>query len=211
MKLPLWLQFGKRVSSPAGNGAKAGARKTKNGESKVRSRIVLILAVLVAMDAVALFLFFRPPSRSVAERQADFDQSRTRYEQTLATVRQMRDIQTKLQSAIQNDRKFAKDHFLNRKTAFSAMLTDLEKQASKDQLKTSTIGYELKEDTDHPGYVKVEVSMAVEGGYPDLVHFINRLEQSDLFWIIETLNVSGGGAGRGLRLSVKMGTYAVTS
>ena len=58
--------------------------------------------------------------------------------------------------------------------------------------------------------VKVEATLAVEGGYSNLVHFINRLEQSQLFWIIDSLNVSGA-ISRGLRLTLRMETYFVPS
>ena len=58
--------------------------------------------------------------------------------------------------------------------------------------------------------VKVEATLAVEGGYSDLVHFINRLEQSEVFWIIDSLNVSGS-ISRELRLNLQMETYFVPS
>ena len=54
--------------------------------------------------------------------------------------------------------------------------------------------------------VKLEATLAIEGGYSNLVHFINRLEQSQLFWIIDSLNVSGS-VSRELRLNLQMETY----
>ena len=189
---------------------KSEASAVRNGGSTARSRIQVILAVLLAFNGVLLFLVFRPPSRSLAERQAELNRSRAQYETTLGTVKQMRDLRTKFQAAIQNDQQFSREHFLQRKTAFSAMLADLELLATQNQLKTSSISYQLKEDAKEQGFASVEVTMTIDGQYSDLVHFINRLEQSQLFWITDSLNVTSS-SGRGLRLTIKMGTYAVTS
>ena len=134
-----------------------------NGASSARRRIATILAVLVALDVLLLVFQFRPPGRSLVERQAELKQSRARYDETFATVRQMRDLRGKLESAIENNQGFSKDRFLVRKTAFSAMLTDLEKLASENKLKTASIGYKLKEDTKQAGYIDVAVTMGVEG------------------------------------------------
>lgn len=191
----------------AGKDADSTIRK---GESSARSRIQRILAVLLALNGSLLFLVFRPLDRSPAERQAELQRSRVQYEGALNTVKQMRDLRARVQAAIQNDQQFSREHFLPRKTAFSAMLTDLERLASQNRLKTSSVSYRLKEDPKQPGFVNVEVTMTIDGQYSDLVQFINRLEQSQLFWIIDSLNVSPS-ANRGLRLNLEMGTYAVSS
>jgi hypothetical protein len=201
MRLPGFLRHDQEAAPSSGNGKSV---------SSARSRIQRILAVLVVLDGVLLFLAFRPPGPSLAEREAEFSRSRAQYETALSTVKQMHDLQTKFQSALQNDQQFSQDHFLQRKTAFSAMLTDLERLASQNQLKTSDISYELTDDTKQQGLVGVEVTMTLEGEYSDLVHFINRLEQSQLFWITDSLNVVPS-TGRGLRLSIRMGTYAISS
>jgi type II secretion system (T2SS) protein M len=192
-----------------------GAASEQNGKSRVSkscSRLRVALAALAVLNAALLVLALRPPGRSLVERQKQYQQSRMRYDATIATVKQMRDLQSKLQSAIENNRAFARERFLDRGKAFSAMVADLEKLATESQLKPSTVAYVLKDDTKQPGFVNVSVTIALEGAYPDMVRFINRLEQSQLFWMIGNVNVTGSSApGRGLRLSLTMETYAVAS
>ena len=184
----------------------------KHGMSKPRSLLRVALVVLAVLNAALLFLALRPPGQSLVERQKQYQQSRLRYDATLATVKQMRDLQSKLQSAIENNRAFSRERFLDRGTAFSAMVADLEKLATESQLKTSTVSYGLKDESKQPGFVNVSVTITMEGAYPDLVRFINRLEQSQLFWMIGNMNVSGSTtSGRGLRMSLIMETYAVVS
>jgi hypothetical protein len=54
------------------------------------------------------------------------------------------------------------------------------------------------------------VSLSVEGEYTDLVRFLNELEQSDLFWIIEGLEAAGEPDAR-LRLDLHAETYLLPS
>jgi Tfp pilus assembly protein PilO len=184
----------------------------KRGVSKPRSLLRVALVALAVLNAALLVLALRPPGKSLVERQEQYRQSRMRYDATLATVKQMRDLQSKLQSAIENNQAFSRERFLDRGTAFSAMVADLEKLATESQLRTATVGYGLKDESKQPGFVNVSVTITLEGSYPDMVRFINRLEQSKLFWMIGNMNVSGSTTpGRGLRLSLTMETYAVAS
>src|ERR1035437_1080028 len=105
----------------------------KRGVSKPRSLLRVALVALAVLNAALLVLALRPPGRSLVERQEQYRQSRMRYDATLATVKQMRDLQSKLQSAIENNQTFSRERFLDRGTAFSAMVADLEKLATESQ------------------------------------------------------------------------------
>jgi len=191
---------------------KVGTATGSNGESLARPRILTILTVLLALDGVLLFFVLWPPGQTPEQRQAELRRSRAQYEGLLNTVKQMRDLRIKLQGAIQNDQQFSRDYFLRRKTAFSAMVTELEQLASQNHLKTSSVSYRLKEDANQMEFENVELTLSVDGQYPDLVHFINRVEQSQLFWIIDSMSVgTSPGQGQGLRLNLLMGTYVVSS
>ena len=191
---------------------KGGTPIGRNGESLARPRILTILTVLLVLDGVLVFFVLWPPGQTPEQRQAELRRSRGQYESLLNTVKQMRDLRIKMQSAIQNDQQFSRDHFLRRKTAFSAMVTDLEQLANQNHLKTSSVSYRLKEDADQMEFVNVELSLSVDGQYSDLVRFINRVEQSQLFWIIDSMSVgTSPGQGQGLRLNLLMGTYVVSS
>jgi len=181
-----------------------------NGESKAHRRIRRALIVLLALDAALLFMIIRPPVRSWMERKAILEREKAQHADTLSTVRQMRDLRAKLQTAIQTGREFSQEHFLQRQTAFSSMVADLEQMASQNKLKTTGISYGLSDNSKQENFVDVEVGITVEGQYPDLVRFVSRLEQSQLFWIIDSLNVSTSAAS-GLRLSLRLGTFAVSA
>ena len=181
-----------------------------NGKSRVRARLRITLLGLLALDAVLLALLFHRPGHTLPQQQQELERARARHEAAQSAVTQMRELRSKMQGALQNGEKFSQENFQARSSGFSAILTDLEHQASENRLKPSGITYQLEEEKLQPGWTNVEVTLTVEGEYPDLIRFINHLEQSDLFWIINGLNVTGG-TGKGLRMSLQMGTYFIPS
>lgn len=184
------------------------ASSGRNGAPPVGNRLRMVLGALLVANAVLLVLVFSPPGRTLSEREQELERTRARHEELSKTGQQLRELRGKLQAAIHNGQQFTEQNFLAKKTAFSAMLADLEEVALQNQVKPSSISYGLNEESDYPGWVNVEVTMTVAGEYSNLVRFINRLEQSPLFWIIDSLTVSGSPE-RGLHLNLNMETYIV--
>lgn len=177
-----------------------------NGPSRARARIRATLLALLALDAVLLALVVRPVEQAQQNRQHEMERLRDQHETVTRAVAQTRELRAKVQSAQQDGEEFSRQSFLARPRGFSAILADLERVASENQLKPSGVSYQLKEETDPSGWTNVAVNVNVEGEYSDLVRFINQLEQSPLFWIIDGLNVSAV-PGKGLRMSLDMETY----
>ena len=181
-----------------------------NGKSRVRARLRISLLGLLALDAVLLALLFHRPGHTLPQQQQELERVRARRDAAQSAVTQMRELRVKMQGALQNGEKFSQENFRGRRSGFSAILADLEHQASENRLKPSGITYRLEEEKLQPGWTDVEVTVTVEGEYPDLIRFINHLEQSDLFWIINGISVTGG-TGKGLRMNLQMGTYFIPS
>lgn len=181
----------------------------RNGGKPARARLRTTLGLLLAADGLLMLLVFWPPGPSLQARQNEFQRLRAEHETARSMVEQMRDLKIKLQDAIQNRQQFSRQNLLLREGAFSVMIEDLERLATQNRLETAGVNYALQEEPDQD-LVRVEATLTVAGEYSDLVQFINRLEQSQLFWIIDSLNVSGA-ISRGLRLTLRMETYFVPS
>jgi Tfp pilus assembly protein PilO len=59
---------------------------------------------------------------------------------------------------------------------------------------------------DKSGVVEVEISTAVDGNYSSLVRFINALQHSDTFYVLDGLSLAAGSAGE-LKLNLALRTY----
>ena len=51
------------------------------------------------------------------------------------------------------------------------------------------------------------MSATVEGAYPGLVKFINGLERSQNFYLLDSLALASGMGGTGVRLNLQLRTY----
>jgi len=196
-----WPRF-----SPMGGSVSGGG----NGKSRAGSRLRIAVFALLGLNAVLMTLIFHRPGFTLPQQQAELVRARDRRDAARDAVAQMRDLRFKLQGALQNGEQFAQNHFLARGAGFSSILTDLERRASEASLRPGGITYQLREEPDQPGWTGVEVTLTVEGQYPDLLRFIHQLEQSDLFWIINSIGVAGE-AGRDLRMNLQMQTYFIPS
>ena len=195
-----------RFTAMGGSTVSAGG----NGKSPTHTRLRIALIALLGLNAVLLALLFHRPGFTLPEQQAELVRARERRDAARDAVAQMRDLRSKLQGALQNGDQFARDHFLARGDGFSAILEDLEARASDAGLRPGGITYQLLNEEDQPGWTGVNVTLAVEGDYPDLLRFIHQLKQSDLFWIINGISVSGS-AERELRMNLLMQTYFIPS
>ena len=186
----------------------ASSSRAEGSRSRVRLRWAL--AGLFALNGILFFLLFRAPMGSPEDREAELQRLEAQHRAASEQVRQLRQMREKVQAATRNEQQFAQENFLQRSSAFSKMIENLEDLASSNQLRPSDITYRLDPEDNQLGWVNVEVTLAVEGEYPNIVRFVNELEQSDLFWIIRGLEVSGDPAAR-LRLNLQTETYLLPS
>jgi hypothetical protein len=54
--------------------------------------------------------------------------------------------------------------------------------------------------------MQIDIATAVEGDYESLVSFLNKLEHSDHFYVLDSLALASSSAGK-LRLNLQLRTY----
>ena len=178
--------------------------------SRTHRRLRAALTALLGIVAVLLFLLVRSPGRTEQERRDDLARLTARLATEKQQVQQLRDLKQKVQAATNNEQDFAKENFLARNGAFSEMLIDLERLATENHVKPGDVTYALNEKDNKLGWINVDANLVVEGNYTDLVRFLNKLEQSKLFWIVESLGVSNR-SNQQLRLNLRAATYLLPS
>jgi type IV pilus assembly protein PilO len=186
------------------------ASSSRAESSRTHSRLQGAVAILLVANGVLLFFLFRSPGLTATERQSEISRLETEQRAVQARVQHLTDLRKKVQDATQNEQKFAQVNFLPRSSAFSKMLTDLERLATENRLQPTDSSYRPDSNGNNLGWTDVEVSLSFEGDYADLVRFLNRLEQSNLFWIVEGMDVSGQ-QGQKLRLNMQAATYLLPS
>ena len=100
---------------------------------------------------------------------------------------------------------FFTTHFRPAGAGYSAVSEDLGELSGSAGLRTDTITFH-EHNPDARGLVEVEISTAVEGDYESLISFLNKLEHSENFYVLDSLALASNSAGK-LRLNLQLRTY----
>jgi Tfp pilus assembly protein PilO len=92
---------------------------------------------------------------------------------------------------------------------YSAISEDLGQLSRSAGLHSETITFH-QHSPDARGLMEVEISTAVEGDYESLVNFLNKLEHSDNFYVLDSLALASSSAGK-LRLNLQLRTFFRTT
>ncbi len=76
-------------------------------------------------------------------------------------------------------------------------------------LRSDTITFH-QHTPDARGLMEVDITTAVEGDYDSLIQFLNKLEHSDNFYVLDSLALASSSAGK-FRLNVQLRTYFRTT
>jgi hypothetical protein len=105
--------------------------------------------------------------------------------------------------------EFFTTHFHPAGAGYSAISEDLGDLSRTAGLRSDTISFH-QHSPDARGLMQVDIATAVEGDYDNLVQFLNKLEHSDNFYVLDSLTLASSSLGK-LRLNVQLRTYFRTT
>jgi type IV pilus assembly protein PilO len=165
------------------------------------------LGVLLAANLVAAFLVFRPVGGSAEELEQQLIALRREVRQRQATIQNLKALAAKVEKGRAEGDRFISQHFLARRTAYSALMAELGKSAQTAGIKPKehSFNFEPIEGSDTLGMLIVTANY--EGSYADLVQFVNALDRSGRLLIVESLTAAPQQSGQSLTVSLKVDTF----
>jgi Tfp pilus assembly protein PilO len=94
-------------------------------------------------------------------------------------------------------------------TGYSSLVSDLGSLAAASGLQAENYAFR-QHQPDKRGVMEVEIGTVVNGDYASVVRFINGLERSDTFYVLDGLSLAAGSSGQ-LRLNLQLRTYFRTT
>lgn len=95
-------------------------------------------------------------------------------------------------STLEQDRqRLFTGHFIPRDAGWSEILPKLNAMVQESHVENTSKGYSIDE-TPQYGLYSVKINVPVQGAYPNVVNFIKDIEESETFFIINSINVRGG-------------------
>jgi type IV pilus assembly protein PilO len=173
--------------------------------TETRQRLMIAIGGLVLIDIIALVVLFSPLVGSEKDRLEELDQLRVQSRQKQMEVERVGDIDKKIVLASQQIDTFYKDRLSARDSSVSESLSKL---ASQSGVKLEQVKY-TPADKDTVGLLPVEVEANLTGDYPQLARFLNSLERSQLFFIVDSVDL-GGEQNNIVKLQMKLRTFVKT-
>lgn len=173
-----------------------------------RHWIYLGLVALLLGDALVYFGWVRPDI--VATRPPGDPTQVARLEQEVAArvkevarLRRVREQAPKLRPQLD---QFTAERFLPERTGFSSVAAELEEATGGTGVRLGRVSYESQAEKARPELLRVEINTSVEGGYPNLLRYLEELERSPHCYLINNLGVVGAEGGA-VRVEMRLVTY----
>jgi Tfp pilus assembly protein PilO len=172
----------------------------KNRKIAIRAVVALVLLLDGALIAANYKLTASP--------EATLDQLRLlrrRRDMMGADVRRASDIRKSLPDVETQSTKFYEKDLRPEAAGYSSVSADLGKLAHDAGLEITSTHFRQK-NLEKRGVDEVSISLSMTGAYPSLVSFINGLERSGSFYLLDSLSLDSSSEGK-LRLNLELRTY----
>jgi len=167
----------------------------------------LLAAVLAADLALAAVNW----KMAAAPGDSEYELRLLRQQRALlaADIARAKKIRADLPDIERNGTTFFQQAIMPAQSGYSALSEDFGALAHAAGVRTANITYR-ESLPDKRGVIQVEIGATVSGDYPNIVRFINGLEHSDTFYVLDSLTLGGSGGG-GLGLNLHLRTYFRTA
>ena len=167
---------------------------------------VLIGVLLVANLAMAV-VAFKPFGGSADDLERRLDSMRAQLPVQQAALARTKTLVEKVQKARAEGDRFMSQYMLDERTAYSSVLGELDRDATQVGLKSRESQYNVEPIDGSDTLGMMTISANYEGPYPNLTKFINELDRSKQFLIIESLQASPQPVGQTVNVNFKLNTF----
>jgi type IV pilus assembly protein PilO len=169
---------------------------------QTRKDIKASLAIMLAVDVVAMVVLFSPLVGSTESRRQELNQLWSELQVKTRQVEPLGNLREKVKTANGQIADFYKKRFASQQ---SQIVTQFDKLAAANGVTVEQTKYKvMDEETGRLHPVGIEADLA--GNYGSLAKFINALERDDMFFIISSIQLGGEQKGP-IKLQMKLEAY----
>lgn len=164
-----------------------------------------VLGLLIVADLGLAIFLWQGAGQGPEALQADRDRLAIQAKLLRADVERGERIRASLPQAGKQCDTFYQQSFLDAGTGYSKIESDLASIAAQSGVKTTDLTFKRVEVANR-GATEIGINAQVEGDYPALVRFINSLETSKNFYLLDALKLNYAREG-GVKLALELHTY----
>ena len=155
-----------------------------------RLAVRALLGVLLLANLVAAAFVFKPWGGSPEDLQRELAQLRTEAAQRQDTVTRLRAVADKVEKARSEYDRFFDQYFLDRRTTYSSVVSELSTIAQDAGLKPKEHSLTVEPVEGSDTLAMLIIAGHYEGTYGDLIKFVNLLDRSPRFLTIESMQAT---------------------
>jgi len=172
-----------------------------------RVSIRLVLGILLLANIIAAWATVKPVGGSAEELDAQVATLRVQIQQKQAVLKRTQSIFAKMESARNAGDNFMGHYFMTRKTASSTILSELMTSAKESGMKPKGDAFTFEPVEGSDTLSMMTIAANYEGTYGDLLQFMNRLDKSQRFLILENLTAAPQQGSGLLNTAIKLNTF----
>jgi Tfp pilus assembly protein PilO len=174
--------------------------------SKTTKLIIrVILGIVVVADIVLAGVNWQMAAANRTP-QAELNALKRQHALMAADVTRAETIRTTLPEIERQCDGFFKQNFRPIASGYSSVISDFGTLSRGAGLQAENLNFH-QHDADKRGVTEVDISAVVTGDYSSVVRFVNNLEHSDTFYVLDGLSLANSGSGGLLRLNLQLRTY----
>ncbi len=166
-----------------------------------------VLGGLALANVAAFFLLVRPPGGSLTDLDTQLQALRKQAAGQQVEMRKTRDLVARIQTARSEQEKFLDTYFMDRRTTSSTILTEISRAAKEAGLKPKEHAFSIEPVDGSETIGMLTINANYEGSYGDLIRFVNLMDRSRRFLIIDTIQAAPMQEKGKLAARFKMATF----
>ena len=163
-----------------------------------------VIGTVIVLDIALVVVNFRLAAEPHAPR-TELSLLRRQHALLAADVARAEEIRKNMPGTDAQCDAFFNQNLRPASAAYSSLVSDLGAVARGAGLNTESITFR-QHTADRRGVVEVEISAVVNGDYSSVVRFINGLDHSDSFYVLDGLALAASTGGQ-LKLNLQLRTY----
>lgn len=187
--------------------SKSQGPAAKSQTRDLTRRIRIVLGALLGLNVIAAGLVLFPPGGSADDLERELASLQSQIMQKRALLERSRLNVAAIEKARGAGDQFLNDYFLSRRTADSALLSELSAAATKAQIKPRDSAQTTEYIEGSDSLTMMTISANYEGTYKNLLNFIGELDRSDRLLIIESMSAAPQQGSNVLTVSMKIDAF----
>jgi len=166
-----------------------------------------ILGALLLLNLIAAVILFKPWGGSADDLERQVNLLRQQLPQQRGSLARTKALVEKVEKARSEGDQFMQKYMLNGRNTYSTIIGELDRAATQVNLKPRERQFNVEpiEGSDTLGMMTISANY--EGPYPNLTKFINELDRSPRFMIIESLQASPQPVGTAVNVNFKLNAF----